>query len=218
MDEKARVAALPWFAGLGSPVREALIAGGRISRRAAGEWLYGEGDPDTGLVAVLGGGLHLQCQAPGGSSVLVNLLPVGGVIGQSVVFGGGPRLITAICAVPSTLFSVPDATLRRTAAQHPELWPSFTALIYGQLRGVIQGYAECIALKPRDRLVSRLLAWSAFDPHIPASQSALAEMVGASRVAVNGWLAELEGAGLVERGYGQIRVLNRAGLERLAAD
>ena len=199
------VAAIPWFANLEPAIRADLVGRGRLLRRAAGEWLYGEGDEDTGLVAVLEGGLHLYSQAPGGREVLFGTLPAGSVMGQSVGLGGGPRLVTVVAAADSIIMMFSDRALRETAAKHPNLWRSISTLAYGQLRAALQGWAEAVGLKPRERMVARLLA---------LSQSALAEMVGVTRKAVNGWLRELEKDRLVALGYGRIEVCDRVGLER----
>lgn len=215
MDIPERVARLPWFAGLSAPVRRALIARGRLRKRGAGEWLYGEGDEDTGVVAVLDGGLYLHATAGDGDEVLFNMLPAGGVMGQSILLGGGPRLVTAICAVESQLFLVPDRALQAVAAQHPTLWASLAALSYGQLRDTLRRVTEFVGLKPRERLVARLIALSALSPHIPLTQTALAEMIGASRVAVNRWLGELEAKGAIARGYGVIDVRDARALRRM---
>jgi CRP-like cAMP-binding protein len=209
------LAAIPWFADLEAPVRAALADHGRLQRRKAGEWVYGEGDEDTGVVAVLEGGLHLYAQAPGGREVLFFVLPKGGVTGQSIRFGGGPRLLTAVCAVDSLLFLLSDRALRQVADTHPVLWPNLAALAYGQQRVLIETIVELVALKPRQRMIARLLALSSYTPAVPATQSALAEMIGVSRKAVNGWLGELDQAGRIARGYGQIEVIDRPGLERM---
>jgi CRP/FNR family cyclic AMP-dependent transcriptional regulator len=215
-DSLERVAAIAWFARQPPDRREALLRGGRLSRRQTGEWMHGEGDEETGVLAVVDGSLKVYGQAPGGREALIGLLPAGTVIGQSAAFGGGPRIVTAITASPSLIFTLSDSALRRVAAVHPGLWEALTALVYGQLRANAQAVAELIALKPRERLVSRLVQLaSATGGPIPASQSDLAEMIGVSRKAVNGWLGELETAGLVARGYGVIRVLDAGRLERM---
>jgi CRP/FNR family transcriptional regulator len=107
--------------------------------------------------------------------------------------------------------------LRETAARHPTLWRSLSVLVYGQLAAAVQGWVEAIGLAPRQRMIARLLAMSAAGP-LPLSQATLAEMVGVSRKAVNGWLGDLEARGLVVRGYGRIEVRDRVGLERMLAD
>lgn len=217
-DALARVAAIAWFAALTPDLRTALLDVGRLSRRGVGEWLQGEGDEDTGVLAVLEGALRIYVQAPGGREALISLLPAGTVIGQSVSFGGGPRIVTAVAATPALVFTLSDRALRSVAATQPGLWEQVSALVYAQLRSVSLGLAEMVALKPRERLVSRLLALALpTGGEVGASQADLAEMIGVTRKAVNGWLAELEAKGLVARGYGRIAVLDRAGLERLLA-
>ena len=213
-----QVAAIPWFARQPRERRDALLRGGRLSRRRTGEWMHGEGDEETGVLAVIDGALKVYGQAPGGREALIGLLPPGTVIGQSAAFGGGPRIVTAITASPSLIFTLSDSALRRVAAVHPGLWEALSALVYGQLRLNAQTVAEFVALKPRERLISRLLQMTAqTGGDIPASQSDLAEMIGVTRKAVDGWLGELEAAGLVRRGYGVIRVLDVGRLERILA-
>ncbi len=209
------VAAIPWFARQPPARRDALLKAGRLSRRQTGEWMHGEGDEETGVLAVATGALKVYGQAPGGREALIGLLPAGTVIGQSAAFGGGPRIVTAITAVPSLVFTLSDSALRRVAAAHPDLWEALSALVYGQLRINAQAVAEFVALKPRERLISRLLQMSAQTGEIAVSQADLAEMIGVTRKAVNGWLGELEAARLVERGYGVIRVLEAGRLERM---
>lgn len=216
MNDLDLVAAIPWFARQPEGLREALLRNGRLSRRAAGEWMHGEGDEETGVLAVVRGALKVYGQAPGGREALIGLLPAGSVIGQSAAFGGGPRIVTAIAAGPALVFTLSDGALRRVAAVHSGLWEALGALVYGQLRINAQAVAEFVALRPRERLISRLLQMSAqAGGEIAVSQSDLAEMIGVTRKAVNGWLGELEAAGLVRRGYGVIGVLDAGRLERM---
>lgn len=212
------VAAIPWFAGQPSALRTALLQAGRLSRRGAGEWVHGEGDEDTGVLATVEGSLKLYSQAPGGREVLFGLLPAGTVIGQSAAFGGGPRIVTAIAASPALIFTLSDRALRQVAAAQPGLWEALSALVYGQLRNATQGLAELLALKPRERMIARLLQFVRPDGAVEISQADLAELVGVTRKAVNGWLGALEREGRVRLGYGRVEVLDRAGLERMLGD
>ena len=215
MDNLERVARLPWFASLAEPLRAALIARGRFRRRPAGAWLYGEGDEDTGIAVVLEGALQVYAQASGGREVFFALMPKDSVIGQSVVFGGGPRIVTAVCGANTELFLLDDAALRKTATEFPDLHASYSALLYEQLRATAQVVADIVALKPRGRLISRLLASAGPDGRVMLSQAALAELVGVSRKTANGWLARLQRAGKLRLGYGRIELLDPDGLRRL---
>lgn len=210
-----RIASIRWLARLSPGLRADLLARGRISRRAAGEWLYGEGDADTGLVVVLEGGLHIYTEAPGGRDVLIGMVRPGGVFGRSAMVVGGGRLVTAIASSDSVLFVLSDRALHAVEADHEELRPVLGALLVGQLRNLLRLLAETVTLKPRERMIARLLDLSVGQDGVQISQSALAEMIGVTRKAVNGWLCDLEARGVVGRGYGRITVRDRPALERM---
>src|SRR5947207_133084 len=53
-------------------------------------------------------------------------------------------------------------------------------------------------------------------PTVRLPQQTLAEMLGLTRKTVNGYLGEFEAAGLIRRGYGEIAILDQAGLRRIA--
>ena len=215
VDVLLRLRELPWFATLDPALLSELAERGRLIKCPVGGWLWGEGDEDTGIAAVFEGGLYLYAQTQDEGETLFSFLPRGGVLGQSRLFGGGPRLVTAIGAMESLIFLAPDRALRDAAADHPSLWPHLSALVYEQLREALKTIVSFAALKPRERLIARLLQLSIVERRVPVSQAALAEMIGASRNAVNAWLGQLEQEGAIVRRYGAIEVLRRRDLRRL---
>jgi CRP-like cAMP-binding protein len=216
-DQRRRLAAIPWFADQTPEQARALIRGGRLIRRGAGEWLHGEGDEETGLLAVLDGRLKLYCQAPGEREVLIGVLPPDAVMGQSATFGGGPRLLTVIAAADSVVFVLSDRALRQVAADHPAVWRDLAGLLYLQLGNILQLVAQITALPPRARMAMRLLQIDQGGGLAMVSQGDLAEMVGVTRKAINGWLGEMARKGWVRLGYGQIEILKPASLRAVAA-
>lgn len=216
-DQRRALLAIPWFAAQPAEQAGALIRAGRLIRRGAGEWLHGEGDEETGLLAVLEGRLKLYCQAPGDREVLIGVLPAGAVMGQSAAFGGGPRLLTVIAAADSLIFTISDRALRQAAADHPGLWREVAGLLYAQLGAILQLVAQLTALPPRARLAARLLQLEQNLGVVAASQGDLAEMVGVSRKAINGWLGEMAAKGWLKLGYGRIEILKPSALRGVAA-
>jgi CRP-like cAMP-binding protein len=212
-----RLEDLGWFARQPAAQRQALLEAGQIRTLVDGGWAHGEGDEETGLLAVLDGSLRTFARAPGGRSALIGLLPPGSIIGQSAVFGGGPRLVTAVSAGESLVFILSDRALRAVAVDHPGLWQDLSRLIYRQLEVMVRTLAERTALTPRALLASRLLMLSRGGAEIAASQAELAEMIGISRKTLNARLTELAARGLVRPGYGRLAVLNRPGLQRIVA-
>lgn len=216
-DQRRSLMAIPWFAGQAPEQAAALIKAGRLIRRSAGEWLHGEGDEETGLLAVVEGRLKLYCQAPGEREVLIAVLPPGAVMGQSATFGGGPRLLTVIAAADSIVFTLSDRALRQTAVDHPGVWRDLAGLLYMQLGAILQLVAQLTALPPRARLAARLLQLEQNLGVAEVSQGDLAEMVGVTRKAINGWLGEMAAKGWVRLGYGRVEILKPAGLRGVVA-
>ena len=208
-----------WLAGHSPALVAAFVEQGAIVRLDAGQWAQAEGDDETGLLLVIEGAVQLYCQAPGDREVLVGHAGPGATLGQTLRFGGGPRLTTAVCVEPSVLLKVSDAALSRIGARHPEVWRAVATLVYLQLRGALMMAAEAVALPPRQRLAGRLaMLIRAMDgPRtLRLSQHALGELVGLTRKTVNLYLAELQDQGLVRLSYGEIEVLDLEGLRRVA--
>lgn len=208
---------LGWLAELPEGLREALLSAARLRRLANGEWAHGEGDEAAGVLLVLEGRLRVFAQAPGDREALISVMGPGAAIGQSAVFGGGPRLVTPVSAGRSLVLTLSDAVLRRVAADCPEVWRMVAQLTYQQLGYLVMVAAERAA-PPRARLSLRLLVLALDQEEVAANQSDLAEMLGFSRKAVNGWLGELEAMGAVRLGYGRIEIVSRRILERVMAE
>jgi len=211
------LAASLWLRG--ADLVEPILSHGRLARLTAGQWAQAEGDDDTGLLVVIEGAIQMLCQAPGGREVVIGQGGPGMAIGQTLRFGGGPRLVTVICVADSLVLQVSDRALARIAQDHPRIWEAVAALLYLQLRGLVTVAAEAIALPPRQRLAARLellaRASRKAEP-LRLSQQTLGEMVGLTRKTVNLYLGEFERQGLVRRAYGTIAVLDPTGLRRLA--
>jgi len=210
-----------WLAGHDPGLAAAFVSAGRLVHLDPGQWTHGEGDVETGLIFVIDGALQLFTRAPGDREVLIGHAEEGSSIGQTVRFGGGPRLVTAICVLPSLLLVVSDAALTRMAAAWPDIWRLVTGLAYAQMRSVIRTNAELVALPPRQRLAARLLTLAAPKGERPPvtlsiSQQALGELIGVTRKTANAILAAFEREGLVKLGYGRLELADLKGLERAA--
>lgn len=195
-----------------------ILAHGRIVRLAPGQWAQAEGDDEAGVLVVLTGALELYCKAPGDREVRIGQALPGVALGQTVRFGGGPRLLTAICREPAAVLQVSDRALSRIAHEAPRIWEAVAALLYLQLRNLLNLVAELSALPPRARLAARLglMAANAKDGALGLSQEALGEMVGLSRKTVNVHLGAFERQGLIRRSYGRLEVIDARGLRAIA--
>lgn len=207
-----------WLAQGGPELAPLFLAHGRFVPLAAGQWAHGEGDEATGVLVVLRGALHLYCKAAGDREVLFNQANAGAALGQTTRFGGGPRLVTAIAAEDSLILQVSDRALSRIAQDAPGLWEAVSALLYLQLRNLLELLADLSALPPRERLARRLAQLAAAQPDatLRITQETLGEMVGLTRKTANLHLAAFEREGVIERAYGGLTVTDLAALRRIA--
>lgn len=221
-DDRARAAAIlarsAWLSQGGRDLVEPFLAHGRIVRLAAGQWVQAEGDDEAGVLVVLEGALQLLCKAPGDREVLIGQIRAGAALGQTTRFGGGPRLVTAIAAEDSAILQVSDRALSRIAHDAPRVWEAVSALLYLQLRNLLELVGDLAALPPRERLARRLclMAHGPSGPTLRITQEALGEMVGLTRKTANLHLSAFEREGLVRRAYGGLTVTDLAGLARVA--
>lgn len=211
----------PWLKNYPKELAESLVKQGRFSHLGIGEWAQAEGDARNGLFVVADGLLHSYCAAPGGREVLIGFAGSGSVLGHATRFSGGPRLVTAVCVVPSILLEVSEAALERIAEHMPEIWRAMADCAYAHMQSALRMATELIALRPRERIAARLLAMvgdGPFDapPLVLANQELLGEMVGVSRKTMNMHLSQFEQTGLVQLGYGQIVLSDVAGLRAVA--
>jgi CRP/FNR family transcriptional regulator, cyclic AMP receptor protein len=202
----------PWIREVDPDLGRELLKHARVIARARGEWFYAEGDPATGLFIVLEGLVRVSCAAPGGLTYLIGQAGPGAILGQSVRFGGGPRLHTLICAQDSVVLGISDGVIADIATHRPDVWKFVISVIYRQLEGVVRVLTQTLALPPRQRIAARLCMFADANGVISISQAELAETLGLTRKTVNGHLASFQRDGLIDCGYGKISLLE---LERL---
>lgn len=208
----------PWLKRYPLGLAEALVAEGTLQTLDEGRWVHSAGDEGNGLVVVIEGSLDLFCDAPGERTVRIGQAGAGAAMGHAVRYGGGPRLVTAICAEPSLLLRISEVGLERVARTRPDIWQAVTALLYLQLQYAIQIGAETIALPPRQRIASRLLLFArgrAAPIYLALSQQALSEMVGLTRKTVNVHLGRFQRDGLIRLEYGRIWLTDMERLRKI---
>ena len=220
LDDARRILeSVEWLAPDGLELAPLLVEHGRLIRRPAGAWVHAEGDDDTGLLVVVEGAVDLFSHGVGEQRVRVGLVGPGAAVGQSVRFGGGPRLVTAAAATPCAILLVSDAALTRVAEQRPEIWRAIAKLLYSQLRYALRFGADMLTLPPSQRVAARLsdlAAVTAGLDGLPLSQEALGEMTGLTRKTVNAVLRQLQADGLLVCDYRKIVIRDGDRLRDLA--
>ncbi len=210
-----------WLKGYPDSLADSLAAEGRLVHLNAGEWAQAQGDNRNGLSVVIDGLLHTYCTAPGDRDVMIWFAEPGSILGHATRHGGGPRLVTAVCAKPSILLEISEKALDRVSERAPEIWRAIAAFTYEDLRNALRMAAEVISLRPRERIAARLLAIAGDGkidkvPVLRISQELLGEMMGVTRKTVNLHLSAFEQEGLIRVGYGRVELCDLNGLRLIA--
>ncbi|HWV13251.1 MAG TPA: Crp/Fnr family transcriptional regulator [Sphingobium sp.] len=208
-----------WLRDYPAALAEELLAHGRLIHLGTGQWAQAQGDDRGGLFIVIDGLFHSYCTAPGDRQVMIGLSGPGSVLGHATKFSGGPRLVTAISVRPSILLEISEHALEHIAGHRPEIWRAIADFAYANMRRTLHMLAELMALPPRQRIASRLLAAAVASDKgliVSLSQQTLAEMIGISRKTVNLHLSAFERAGLIRLGYGSIELVDSEALREVA--
>jgi len=215
-----------WFGSLPDADQRALLALARPRALAAGERLFGRGDPCDGLFALLDGSVQLGAVDAEGREHMLGVLEPPAWFGEIAVFDGGPRTHDATARAAATLLQVPDAAWQAMAAKDPQWWRRLGQLLAEKTRALFVGLEDLAALPAPQRVARRLLAL--VDGHgmraprharreVQVSQAQLGAMLSLTRQTVSEVLGDFEVRGWVRRGYGRVELLDSAALAALGA-
>jgi len=155
-----------------------------------------------------------------GSEVEVGSIGREGMAGIQCVFGI-PRVPgKAFCQIPGTVVRLAAATFMEWFEECPAL--NKAVLAYAQ--ATINVLEQCIACNIRHDVIARCARWLLMThdrvrtDEFPLTQEFLAMMLGVRRNSVSLAATDLQKAGLIEYTRGNIRVINRAGLESASCE
>ncbi|HEX2814730.1 MAG TPA: Crp/Fnr family transcriptional regulator [Sphingopyxis sp.] len=191
--------------------RERLVAMAPARRFADGQFVQQQGDPGDAFWAVVEGHVLVGRFAEDGGFTAFAVLGPGDLFGELAFFTGVPRQADALASGQARLVAIDRALLRRLMAADVG-WAELLLRSLGrQLAGALDIIDAERRLGSADRLL-RLLRMMAADggddTTVRATQQQLADLLGVSRVTLGAALRDLTARGLVETGYGRIKLLH----------
>ncbi len=188
---------------------------GRISpvEFQRGERIYGEGAGQPGVCIVRAGHGELSVATPRGR-VVVGVLRPGDVDGDVPLLLGIPVPYAAHAVDETVCLVLSPADFEELLSRHPAIsrrWLSSVA----QRLATSHGRLISLLGRPLVAQLAGLLFDEAEDGTVSLPQRTLAAMLGVARPSLNKVLKDLERRGLVELGYGSIRLLDEDGLRRV---
>jgi len=155
-----------------------------------------------------------------GATAEVGITGREGFVGTPIVLGARDAPVRAMVQSEGSGFRIETELLRQILPRTPQLEQMLRRYAYAQAMQVAQA-AACNCLHQLPERLARWLAMS-YDRTgsdlLPLTQEFLAQMLGCRRSSVTSAVGQLQRAGLIRAGHGQVRVLDRKQLERRACE
>ncbi len=185
---------------------------------APGDVLFEQGEESDGLYIVISGIVRIYLTAGDGREATISLLEDGEMIGEIALLDGLPRSAGAAALTPTKLIFIPHRPFCDLLDSSPQLSRQVMLMLCERLRAANKQVDQAIFHDLRYRLLVLLRQIAVIHGRIEkdvavvdldVTQGMLAQMLGASREAVNKQLRALaKEGGIVMDGH-QIRVMKQ---------
>ncbi|MBN8994572.1 MAG: Crp/Fnr family transcriptional regulator [Rhizobiales bacterium] len=188
------------FDGLDPEDIDRLAAIVRESSLQQGDILFEQGDESDGLYLIVAGLVRVYLTTEDGREVTVSLLEDGEVIGEMSLLDGLPRSAGAAALIETRLIFIPRAPFLELLETNGKLARQIILTLCERLRSANAQFDQAVFHDLRHRLVVLLrqlaMMVGKVDQHVAVvdldlTQGTLAQMLGASREAVNKQLRAL---------------------------
>jgi CRP/FNR family cyclic AMP-dependent transcriptional regulator len=206
-----------WLTLVPADFRQAVFERLNIRKYSTGEALYRTGDRESGLWAIVEGGVRFEIPGPQTSPGTSHVASPGFWFGEALLISRTPRWIEAYATQPSVFATLSLADCRALLDADPARW-QFIALLASMNRDLALGLAADLLLQePRRRIIAALLRLGGWrtSPYlkpnpgpIHITQQQIGQIANMSRTVVSATLRDLEQQGFIAIGYRSLEVLD----------
>jgi CRP/FNR family transcriptional regulator len=212
------LAATPLFAALSDAERAALAARTELRRYSAGQVLFTEGEPCSGLYVVASGRVRIFKTSPGGREQVLAIEGPPHSFAELPVFDGGDYPASAQAVADSQLLFISRGDFRALCLERPEVALKVLQMVGSRLRRLVGIIEELSFSTVRRRLIAWLLKRAEANPDrktftLPVSHQELAAEIGTVRELVSRNLGRLQSEGFIHVEGREITIVDRPGLE-----
>jgi CRP-like cAMP-binding protein len=194
---------------------EAIEGAGEYVEKYPGTHLFKEGADAAAAFVIQKGQVELYRTRTAGRRV-VGRVGEGAVIGDIAMFQNQPYISSAQAIGAVTAFRLDRAKLLPVLMDHPRIAMRWLVAGLSQLEATQRRVLKLMHRTVKEQVAEMLLDEADSYGEVHLSQSSLATLLGASRQSVNEALSELRREGMADTGYRLIKVLDPAGLARVA--
>jgi len=211
---------LPLFQGLSAAEIGRLAEGTARRRLHAGETLFREGEPSTGVHAVVHGRIALTVRGPAGRERVSDIIGAGRSFGEAIMFRDKPYIVSAKALSDSLVLHVAKATVFAELERNPRFARRIIAALSAKLEATVRELDSYALGSASQRFAAWLLraarpgASGTASVTLPASKRAVASKLNVSAEHLSRILRELAGAGLIEVAGRTVRIPDLGKLSR----
>jgi CRP/FNR family transcriptional regulator, cyclic AMP receptor protein len=194
------------FASLSEPEFTFLRSHLLQRKYSAGELIFGEGDPCTGLYIVQSGHVRIFKSSAGGREQVLSIDGPGSSIAELPVFDGGNYPASAQAVSDCTLLFFSSQDFHTLCLQHPQVALKVLRIVGARLRKLVGIIEELSFTTVRHRLIALLVRLGKAQGigngervalSLPANNTELAAQIGTVRELVSRNLSRLQSEGLI---------------------
>ena len=209
----------PPLAELEEPVRRLLLNRSRVITVPEGTVIFGPGKSPENLLLMLSGTVRVQQQAENGREIVLYRVHAGEscVLTTACLLAHEHYSAEGIAESKVEAVAIPRAVFDQVLAES-KTFREFVFNAYSERMIELFFVIEEIAFRRMDiRLAQKLLDLGGESGRIKATHQQMAAELGTAREVISRQLSEFQRRGWVALSRGEIAVLDRAGLEKLAA-
>jgi CRP/FNR family transcriptional regulator, cyclic AMP receptor protein len=199
----------PVFAPLSAAERTDLAARMRARRFGKNEVVFHKDDPAAHLYLIAAGTVKIGIEDESGQEVVIALIRGGDVFGELALFDQGERSATATALTETSVFTLASRDFMDVLGRNPGAMRQLLALLARRVRHSTGHIEDLVFLDLPGRVAKTLIDQDELlGGHgvVELTQEDIAHFVGATRVAVNRVLVDLEKRGVVQLGRGSIKI------------
>jgi CRP/FNR family transcriptional regulator len=216
------LAKVPIFSGL-TESELAFLAQRAVPRRySAGEIVFGEGEPCSGLYVVESGHVRIFKSSANGREQVLSIDGPGSSIAELPVFDGGSYPASVAAVEDATLLFVSKQDFQALCLAHPQVALKVLRVVGARLRRLVGIIEELSFTTVRHRLASFLLRLAQKEGRhtsdgvvilLPISNQELASQIGTVRELVSRNLSRLQAEGMLIMDGRSVTIRNLKALE-----
>jgi len=223
MQEDSRLKQIPLFSSLTDEHLAGLAAKLGTRSYKTGETIFHKDDPGSVLYVIKEGQVKIATTSPEGEEVILAILTDGDFFGELSLLDESPRSASAIAMASTQSLVLHRKDFVDFLTRYPELVSDILAALSRRLRGTDALVEDAIFLDLPARLAKRLLQLAAshgtktgegLEINLKLTQQDIANLVGATRVAVNKQLRRYQNLGVIKMSRNRIIILHPEDLQK----